>query len=77
MHGAVKKQVAMVPTTTMLSRGNGVSPAFFSDKWIAFADYGTGYVQMWRFDASTETMREVARLDIKDGGCCSNIIWYD
>jgi len=76
--GAIESKLFTVPTTTTGGIANAVSPAFFSDEWVAMADYGIGYVQMWRFkDGTNPTAKAVARVDIGEGGCCANAIWYD
>lgn len=70
-----------VPTMT---RTNAIAPAPWSEDWAAVADAGTGYIEMWHIEetqsddnTTTKTARGVARVDIPDGGCCGNVIWYD
>jgi carboxy-cis,cis-muconate cyclase len=81
--GHITKHLFMQPTYTIDAGTNQVSPAFWTDEWVAMADYGhggsagTGYVQMWRFDPEAETLTDVAKVSIDDGGCCANIVWYD
>ncbi len=71
----------MVPTTTVGGIANQVSPATFSDEWMALSDYPKGYVEIWQVKKSTKwngtTAVPVAKVDIGDGGCCANTIWYD
>ena len=50
----------------------------------AMTDYGTGYVQIWAMrerEAASGlgwgTAVPIARVNITDGGCCANAIWYD
>lgn len=75
------KKLFMVPTTTMSGIANAVTPAPWSDEWVAMADFGTGYVQIWRLGEEKGTggvnASPVARVDILDGGCCANAIWLD
>ncbi|KAK7995563.1 carboxy-cis cis-muconate cyclase [Apiospora arundinis] len=80
----ITEQLFRVPTTTLNGVANAISPAPWSEDWAAMTDIGTGYVQMWRMERTGEgdgtvrtTARDVARVDIKDGGCCANAIWYD
>jgi carboxy-cis,cis-muconate cyclase len=63
---------------------NHISPAFWSDEYAAMTDFGQGYVQIFKLDGSRDsrdgteytTARPVAKVDIADGGCCANAIWY-
>jgi carboxy-cis,cis-muconate cyclase len=74
----------MVPTTTTGGWANAISPAFWSDEYAALADTPDGYVQIWKMEGRDETAlgieystaRAVAQVDIGDGGCCANVIWY-
>jgi carboxy-cis,cis-muconate cyclase len=77
--GAILQRLFMIPTTTVNGIANAVAPAPFSDEWMALADNPTGYVQIWRLGdkGNGTTAVPVARVDIKDGGCCANAIWYD
>lgn len=83
--GGIVKKMFRVPTTTKGGKANAVSPAFWGDEYAAMTDYGEGYVLMWRMEGRREradglveyqTARAVARVDVKDGGCCANAIWY-
>ncbi|KAH6848048.1 Lactonase, 7-bladed beta-propeller-domain-containing protein [Chaetomium sp. MPI-CAGE-AT-0009] len=65
--GGIAKRMFRVPTTTTGGKANA------------------GYVLMWRMEGAREradglveyeTARAVARVDLKDGGCCANAIWY-
>jgi carboxy-cis,cis-muconate cyclase len=71
------KQLFITPTTAGGGSSNAITPAFFSDEWMAIADTSNGFVEIWQFSNDTETARPVARADINDGGCCANAIWYD
>ncbi|KAE8444559.1 hypothetical protein EG329_014483 [Mollisiaceae sp. DMI_Dod_QoI] len=88
--GIITSQVFMIPTTTINGIANAVSPASWSDEWMALADAPKGYVQVWQLvkgnstqtgmEASSEgwtSVKMVAQVDINDGGCCANVIWYD
>ncbi|KAK0714188.1 Lactonase, 7-bladed beta-propeller-domain-containing protein, partial [Lasiosphaeria miniovina] len=82
--GAIVKLMFMVPTTTTGGWANAISPAFWSDEYAALADTPTGYVQIWKLSEPKDTpqgveygtAKAVARVDIGDGGCCANAIWY-
>ncbi|KAK3293698.1 Lactonase, 7-bladed beta-propeller-domain-containing protein, partial [Chaetomium fimeti] len=83
--GGIVGRMFRVPTTTRGGKANAVSPAFWGDEFAAMTDYGEGYVQMWKMEGKREredglveyeTARAVARVDLKDGGCCANAIWY-
>jgi carboxy-cis,cis-muconate cyclase len=83
--GGIVKRMFRVPTTTKGGKANAVSPAFWGDEYAAMTDFGEGYVLMWRMEerrervdglVEYETARAVARVDVKDGGCCANAIWY-
>ncbi|KXX82267.1 Carboxy-cis,cis-muconate cyclase [Madurella mycetomatis] len=49
-----------------------------------YNDEGHGYVQIWKMDGQRDaregteyaTAPPVAKVDIPDGGCCANAIWY-
>ncbi|KAI5778397.1 Lactonase, 7-bladed beta-propeller-domain-containing protein [Geopyxis carbonaria] len=79
--GGIARMVVRVPTAgTVEGYLNQLSPSPWSDEWVAMADYkptGDGYVAMWRFDEVAETVEMVARVDVDDGGCCANVVWYD
>lgn len=82
--GAILKKMFMVPTTTINGIANAIQPAFWSDEYAAMADYGTGYVQVWKLGGRNETAlgteydtaTPIAQVNITDGGCCANAIWY-
>ncbi|KAK3695879.1 Lactonase, 7-bladed beta-propeller-domain-containing protein [Podospora appendiculata] len=83
--GAIVKRMFRVPTTTVAGIANAVSPAPWGSEWAALTDVFTGYVQIWKMADKTEgsygteyaTADAVARVDIPDGGCCANAIWYN
>jgi carboxy-cis,cis-muconate cyclase len=78
--GAIQKKLFTVPTTVANGIAVAVSPAPFDDQFVALAD--TGYVQIWQMKNGTgryanTTALSVAKLNLDDGGCCANAIWYD
>jgi carboxy-cis,cis-muconate cyclase len=80
-NGKIKELLFMVPRTTTGGIANQVSPAPFSDEWMALSDFPRGYVEMWRVvkggKGNGTTAVLVAKVEIGDGGCCANTIWYD
>ena len=83
--GGIVKRMFRVPTTTGGGMANAISPAFWGDEYAAMTDYPNGYVLMWKMEGRRErgdglveytTARAVARVDVGDGGCCANAIWY-
>ncbi|KAL8383447.1 hypothetical protein RB595_010579 [Gaeumannomyces hyphopodioides] len=83
--GRVVKHMFQERTTTTGGYANAISPAPFGDEWAAMTDVPSGYVQMWRMTGRAETglgieyagAEAVAKVDIVDGGCCANVVWYD
>ena len=79
--GKIRELLFMEPTTTTGGIANQVSPAPFSDEWMALSDFPRGYVEIWQVMNLREwegvTARPVAKVEIGDGGCCANTIWYD
>lgn len=83
--GRVVKRMFRVETTTVGGIGNMIAPAPWGVEWAAMTDVGTGYVQMWRMKDGKEgrygmeygNAEAVARVDIRDGGCCAVAVWYD
>ena len=82
--GRILRRMFRIPTTTINRLANAISPAFWSDEYVAMTDFGEGYVQVFRMEDARETRdgvvyssaRPVAKVDIPDGGCCANVIWY-
>lgn len=81
--GHIVRRMFRVPT----ARGGGanaVSPAFWSDEYAAVTSHNQGYVEIWKMDGPRDTRdgteytaaRAVAKVEIADGGCCANAIWY-
>jgi carboxy-cis,cis-muconate cyclase len=83
-NGAIVKEMFRIPTATISGIANAISPAFWSDEYAAMADTPTGFVQMFKMDGKVETQngteyttaKPIAKVDINDGGCCANVIWY-
>ncbi|KUJ20819.1 3-carboxy-cis,cis-mucoante lactonizing enzyme, partial [Mollisia scopiformis] len=88
--GNITDQIFRLPTTTTGGIANAVSPASWSDEFMALTDVPRGYVQIWQLVKGTDvapgmvqgrdgwtSANMVAQVDIKDGGCCANAIWYD
>ena len=78
--GNIQRQLFSVPTTAVNTNAVAISPSPFDDQWAALADQG--YVQIWQVKNGTgryvnTTATPVATLNIADGGCCANAIWYD
>jgi carboxy-cis,cis-muconate cyclase len=77
LSGAIKEQLFLLPTTTSGGAANSVAPAFFSDEWAALTDNSVGFVQIWRLGANGTNAEVVATVELNDGGCCGNVLWYD
>ena len=83
-NGRIVRRMFRIPTTTAKGLANAISPAFWSDEYAAMADFGEGYVQVFRMEDARKTQdgvlystpRHVSKVDIPDGGCCANVIWY-
>ncbi|KAI9663814.1 MAG: hypothetical protein M1821_007304 [Bathelium mastoideum] len=75
--GSIKSQNFLLPTTSSGGTANSVATAFFSDEWVALTDSSEGFVQIWKLDTNGTSAEVVAQVDIDDGGCCANAIWYD
>ena len=75
--GRIEKLLFMEPTSTTGGIANQVSPAPFSDQWMALSDNPRGYVEVWQVEQTGMWARPVAKVEIGDGGCCANAIWYN
>ena len=83
--GSVAKKMFTVPTSSISGAPVSITPASWDEEWLAVTDSVSGYVQMWRMkggkqtDAGVDysTAEPMARVDIFDGGCCSNALWYN
>lgn len=74
--GAIIDQLFLSPTTSSGGSANAVTPSEFSDKYVALTDSATGWVEIWALADDGSTASAVAHLDIVDGGCCANAVWY-
>jgi carboxy-cis,cis-muconate cyclase len=53
-----------------------VSPSGFSDQFVALTDSATGFVEIWQLGSEGASASVIARVNIVDGGCCANAVWY-
>lgn len=82
--GGIVKKMFRVPTTTLGGWANAINPAPWAEEYAVMTDYPTGYVQVWKMEGPRERgglveytgAKAIARVDIGDGGCCANAIWY-
>lgn len=74
--GDVQKQNFIINTTTSGGLANLVSPVLFSDRYVALPDLEVGFVEMWELAEDNSTAKAIAHLDLADGGCCENVIWW-
>ncbi|KAH7051082.1 putative carboxy-cis,cis-muconate cyclase [Macrophomina phaseolina] len=74
--GAITKQIFLTNTATSGGSANAVTPAPFSDEFVALTDTQERFLQVWRY-VNGSTAQVVARLDLQDGGCCANAVWLD
>ncbi|CZR56947.1 related to carboxy-cis,cis-muconate cyclase [Phialocephala subalpina] len=72
--GNITSQLFLTPTTNSGGTANSVAPSTFSDKYVALTDSSLGFVEIWGFEGTNASV--VARVDIEDGGCCANAVWY-
>ncbi|TVY75964.1 Carboxy-cis,cis-muconate cyclase [Lachnellula suecica] len=73
-NGSIATQLFLTPTSSSGGQANAVAPSTFSDEFVALTDSATGFVEVWKLGA--ENASAVARVDIVDGGCCANAVWY-
>lgn len=73
--GVIGKQLFLNETTTSGGTSNSVAPSEFSDQWVALTDSAEGFVEIWELVDGNAT-KIVAHLDLADGGCCANAVWY-
>ncbi|KAJ5684972.1 hypothetical protein N7536_007591 [Penicillium majusculum] len=73
--GGILSQLFLTPTTTSGGMANAVAPSTSSDEFVALTDSEKGFIQIWRFTGCWTEV--VATLDLRDGGCCANAVWYD
>ncbi|KAI0018827.1 carboxy-cis,cis-muconate cyclase [Xylariomycetidae sp. FL0641] len=74
--GAIVKQNFLLPTTSSGGAANSVAPAPFTDRFVAVTDAEAGFVEIWELAADAASAGVVAHLDVVDGGCCANAVWY-
>jgi carboxy-cis,cis-muconate cyclase len=78
--GHILQQAWTGQTKTSGGLANAVSPAPWSDGFVALTDSEKGFVQIWKLDEGPTgdafNLGLVAQVDISDGGCCANVIWY-
>lgn len=82
--GKIVKTMFTIPTTTTGGGANAISPAGFSDEYAVMTDYNRGYVEMFKMEGAKQgehgleytTARPVGKVDLPDGGCCANAVWY-
>lgn len=53
-----------------------MAPSEFSDKFVALTDSSTGFVEIWTLGGDDMNASVIAHLDLDDGGCCANAVWY-
>ena len=53
-----------------------MAPSTFSDEFVALTDSATGFVQIWQLGSEGTEASVVAQVNIEDGGCCANAVWY-
>ena len=83
--GFILKKMFTVSTGNTGGTASSISPAPWDDEWLALSDSVSGYVQLWRMKGGKQTdagidystAEPMARVDIFDGGCCSNALWYN
>ena len=73
--GNVERQICLNPTPTSGGHSNAVSPADFSDEWLALTDDQQGFIEIYRWH--DEFLARVAHLDVPEPGFGMNAIWYD
>jgi carboxy-cis,cis-muconate cyclase len=74
--GAITSQLFQDETTSSGGAANSVAPSPFSDEFVALTDSATGFVEIWQLGSEGLSASVVARVDIEDGGCCANAVWY-
>ncbi|KAI0123634.1 carboxy-cis,cis-muconate cyclase [Xylariales sp. AK1849] len=74
--GAILDQNFLISTTTSGGAANSVAPSPFSDRFVALTDSSVGFVEIWELSTNASSASVVAHLDLADGGCCANAVWY-
>ena len=74
--GNIISQLFLIPTTSSGGAANSVAPSQFSDQFVALTDNSVGFVEIWSMASNGSAASVVAHVDIDDGGCCANAVWY-
>jgi carboxy-cis,cis-muconate cyclase len=74
--GSIQSQLFLNATSSSGGTANSVAPSTFSDQFVALTDSSVGFVQIWQLGSDGGSASVVARVDIEDGGCCANAVWY-
>lgn len=74
--GAIQGQNFLISTTSSGGTANSVAPSPFTDRFAALTDSATGFVEIWELSDDASSAQVVAHLDLNDGGCCANAVWY-
>jgi carboxy-cis,cis-muconate cyclase len=74
--GAILQQNFLLPTTSSGGTANSVAPSPFTDRFAALTDNTAGFVEIWELSGNASSAQVVAHLDLNDGGCCANAVWY-
>jgi carboxy-cis,cis-muconate cyclase len=74
--GSIESQLFLNATSSSGGTANSVAPSTFSDQFVALTDSSIGFVQIWQWGTDGTSASVVARVDIDDGGCCANAVWY-
>lgn len=74
--GAIESQLFVTATSTSGGTANAVTPSDFTDKYVALTDSSVGFVEIWTIADDNSAATLVAHLDLDDGGCCANAVWY-
>lgn len=74
--GSIEEQKFFVNTTTSGGLANLPAAVLFSDRYFALPDLSVGFVEMWELAEDNSTASVVAHLDLADGGCCENVVWW-
>ena len=71
----LERQLFLNPTPTSGGHSNAVSPADWSDEWLALTDDQEGWIEIYRW--RDEFLSRACRLRIPEPGFGMNAIWYD
>lgn len=73
--GSIEKQVLLEATPTSGGHSNAVSPADWTDEWLAITDDEEGYLEIYRW--KDEKLELAAKTQVQEPGFGMNAIWYD